>query len=212
MPSLDATLACQFDKATLGLTVAVMRDQILANIIPMFPSRPSLHHLPGIHTDHPTYDVILSEHGLPTIPLLQYQAAVICTDNEGMRIVLHGKKEATVWAAYRSLMRITMKEVGKRLSMPTTSAVPGHEVNSLRGSIVVGIEKGVSGGEIKGHKRVESGDSGVAGLRTPTGEGEMGEIVMMMDYMGGARDSCAGAEREGKGAKSLRVLGLEGME
>lgn len=34
-----------------------------------------------------------------------------------MRIILHGKKEATVWAAYRSLMRITMKEVAKRMSM-----------------------------------------------------------------------------------------------
>ena len=65
----------------------------------------------------PSYNIILSEHENHAIPLLQYRAAVICLDHEGTRIVLQGKKEATIWAAYRDLMRITMKEVSKQLSL-----------------------------------------------------------------------------------------------
>lgn len=85
----------------------------------MFTStRQSLHSIQGVHPIQPSsYNVILSEHENHAIPLLQYQAAVTCSDADGIRIILHGKKEATIWAAYRSLMRITLKEVTKRMSV-----------------------------------------------------------------------------------------------
>ncbi|PNS16075.1 hypothetical protein CAC42_4476 [Sphaceloma murrayae] len=175
MPNYEATVAVQFDKATMGMTVAIMRDQVLANIGLIFhSSRSSLHSIPGIHLpDYPSYDVILSEHENHAIPLLQYQAAVICSDSDGLRIILHGKREATIWAAYRSLMRITMKEVAKR----------------------------VGGGHVRTGSGVSDG-SAISGGRD--------ECWPSM-----CRDSGSGRgsfeREEGRGPKSMRVLGLEGM-
>ncbi|KAG8629620.1 hypothetical protein KVT40_003485 [Elsinoe batatas] len=206
MPSLDATLAVQFDKATLGLTIAFMRKQILANIETLtIPHRPSLHNIHGLHpAPAPRYNVILSEHEITAMPLLHYQAAVICSDAEGIRVILHGKKEATIWAAYRDLMRITMREVGKRMSVGS----PGSAASGA-----VGEREGQRGGMRMemGHRRGGSGDSGVAGLESPTSVGGGAERSVLGGM--GERAGFGGAEREaGKGAKSLRVLGLEGME
>ncbi|GAM82022.1 hypothetical protein ANO11243_000010 [Dothideomycetidae sp. 11243] len=106
MVSPEADLAFQFDRATVGMSIAIMRDQIIANAESMFWS----HYSGGMAT----YSVTLAEHSIATAPLLQFAAAAVRSDANGVRIALQGPREATVWAAYRSLLRITMKELGKR--------------------------------------------------------------------------------------------------
>lgn len=95
----------------------------------------------------PSYNIILSEQVNSVVPILHYRAAVICSSIEGVSIVLQGKKEATIWAAYRDLLRITMKEAGEKMSRETfrdrndTEGAGGKEMGVTR--IGLGQSKGM---------------------------------------------------------------------
>lgn len=63
------------------------------------------------------------------MPMLQFAASVMVTDTDGIRSLLHGPWEATLWHAYRSLLRITMIELGRRVHNGYPDIAAGEETN-----------------------------------------------------------------------------------